>query len=55
MNAFPWVAVSDDALVIAGAWSTVSVNDWLAVPPALVAVNVSLYTPPWPTPGCRPG
>ena len=26
-------------------------NDWVAVPPAFVAVIVSLYVPPWPTPG----
>ena len=40
--AFPWVAVAVAAQVIAGAWLTVSVNDWVAVPPALAAVNVSL-------------
>ena len=49
--AFPWVAVSDEALVMAGAWSTVSVKFCVAVPPVLLAVNVRWYTPPCPTPG----
>ena len=42
VKAVPWVAVAVAALVIDGAWSTVSVNDWVAVPPVLAAVSVSL-------------
>ena len=54
LNAVPWVALALAALVIPGAWSTVRVNACVAVPNVLVAVIVSLYTPPWSTPGAPP-
>ena len=40
LPAVPVLKVAVAALVIAGAWFTVSVNDWLAFPPAELAVNV---------------
>jgi hypothetical protein len=47
----PWVADADEALVMAGAWSTVRVNDWVTEPNVFAAVKVTLYTPPWSSPG----
>jgi hypothetical protein len=44
--ACPTVKVAVAELVMAGDCRTVSVNDWLAVPEELVAVNVSRYVPP---------
>jgi len=41
----PVVKVTLFALVIAGAWFTVSVNDWVEVPVAFVAVKLTWYTP----------
>ena len=50
--AWPTVNVVALALVIAGAWFTVSVNDCGGVEPTLlVAVNVSAYVPPVPGSG----
>ena len=40
LNGWPWVAVALAALVIAGAWFTVRVNDWVTVPNVFAAVSV---------------
>ena len=50
----PAVPVSKDvlvALVMEGAWFTVSVKSWLVLPAELVAVMVRLATPPVPAAG----
>ena len=39
VKAWPWVAVADEALVIAGAWSTVSVNAWVVEAKPLPAMK----------------
>ena len=41
VKAVPAVSVTAAALVKAGAWSTVRVKAWLAVPEEFLAVNVS--------------
>src|SRR5579862_9090533 len=52
LPAVPAVNVALLALVMAGAWSIVSVNVWLAaVPTPLEAVMVTVYVPPVPAPG----
>ena len=55
VNAVPAVSVTVAALLKAGGLPTVSVNAWLAVPVAFLAVKVSGYGP-WPPPwACRTG
>ena len=52
LPALPAVKVALLALVMAGAWSTVSVNAWVVViDAALLALIVKLYTPPLPAAG----
>src|SRR5271168_3042418 len=44
-KAVPTVTVSEAALVMVGAWLTVSVKAWVTVPDALVAVRLTGNTP----------
>ena len=46
LNADPSVAVAAAAEVNTGAALTVSTNDWVVVPLAFLAVNVTGYVPP---------
>ena len=45
VKAVPRVAVAEPALVMVGAWLTVSVTFWVTVPAVLVAVTMSGNTP----------
>ena len=45
LKASPAVAVYEPALVMAGAWSTVSVKVWVTVPAVLVAVTMNVEVP----------
>ena len=40
LNAVPWAAEADDALVMVGVWATVSLKVCVVVPPEFVAVMV---------------
>ena len=42
LNGLPTAASADGAVTMAGAWTTVRVNDLVTVPYTLAAVNVSL-------------
>ena len=55
LKAFPTLPALPSTLVMAGAWSTVSVNACLTSPDVLVAVNFTLeYTRPVRRPACPP-